>query len=163
MIRSDQRRIIAGAALIVIGLLLFWAERVEQGVSAGALFFLIGSVFLGAYLYRREYGFLVPACILLGLGAWRVAERLTELGNPLYFGLGLGFVAIFVIGRIYEGKSDWWPLISGGVLLLLAIGRIGEVVEFFFDHWPLALVLIGVLVVLRGFRERRAGRAHHDG
>ena len=146
---------IAGAALIVIGLLLFWAERAEEGISRGALFFLIGSVFLGAYLYKREYGFLIPACIMLGLGVSRVGERVFDMRNPMFLGLGLGFVAIYVIALIYEGKSQWWPLIPGGVLLVMAFGQVGDVVEYFFDHWPLALVVIGVLIVLGGFRQRR--------
>jgi hypothetical protein len=155
---------IAGAALIVIGLLLFWAERIEEGISQGALFFLIGSVFLGAYLYRREYGFLIPACILLGLGFWQVASRALDVRSPLYLGLGCGFVAIFVVARVYEKRSDWWPLIPGGILLVMAFGDLGDLFEYFFEHWPLALVVIGVLIVLGGFRQRRAdGRADGGG
>jgi Na+/H+ antiporter NhaD/arsenite permease-like protein len=152
---EKERRMAAGIALIVIGTVLYLLER-SRGIDAAAVFLLMGSAFFAAYLYRREYGYLVPAGILLGLGTGTIlGQTRYAFGDTTLFGLGLGFIAIYVVSLLYERKNRWWPLIPGGVLILLNVPRVGDTVDFFFDNWPLILIIVGVLILLGAFRPRR--------
>ena len=92
---------------------------------AAALWNIRGEgAFMAAYLAKKEYGFLIPACILLGLGAGSIgANSFFDFGDSRQLGLGFGFVAIFLIALLYERKSHWWPLIPGAALILLGLDR----------------------------------------
>ena len=72
-----------GIALIVIGTVLYLLER-SRGIDAAAVFLLVGSAFFAAYLYRREFGYLVAAGILLGLG---LAFGVTHVLAALLYGV----------------------------------------------------------------------------
>jgi hypothetical protein len=152
---KDQRsRLVSGVTLIGIGVLLFWLMRVED-LGQSLLFFVVGSLFLGAYLFSKNFGLLIPGGLLLGLGAGDVLGRAFELQNPARIGLGAGFIAIFLIPLIYEKRSHWWPLIPGGVLLVTAFSIGEDLMDFLFSGgWPLVLVAIGAIIVLGSFRKR---------
>ncbi len=153
MDKSRRSRVVSGVTLIGIGLLLFWLTRVED-IADSVLFFVIGSLFLGAYLYSKNYGLLIPGCLLLGLGAGTLLENMEQL-DPWKIGLGAGFVAIFVIALLYEKRAHWWPLIPGGVLLISAFAIGEELMQFLFSGgWPLVLVVIGVIILLGSFTKR---------
>ncbi len=154
MHRNQRSRVISGVTLIGIGLLLFWLTRVED-IADSVLFFVIGSLFLGAYLYSKNYGLLIPGCLLLGLGTGTLLERMDRLDQPWQIGLGAGFVAIFVIALLYEKRTHWWPLIPGGVLLISAFAIGEELRRFLFSGGlPLVLVVIGVIILLGTFTKR---------
>ncbi len=152
-----RRRMTVGAILIVLGLGFFYLQRFE-GLGGAAILLFVGTVFLAAYLFRRAYGFLVPAGVLLGLGTGEIFEDywLSE-GEPVVLGLGLGFFAIYLIALLYEGASHWWPLIPGSVLVLTATPVTRGLIRYLFDNWPLLLVVIGVFLLLTALR-RSAGR-----
>lgn len=160
---ADRRaRLIAGSALILLGLALWW-WHVTAGIDQGAVFFVVGGVFLAAYLSTRNYGYLVPGGIMLGMGAGMAGEgTFFDFGRSQMLGLGLGFVAIYVIALLYERKSAWWPLIPGGVLILLGIPDADEIFAFLWSNWPLILVIAGVLVLLGAFG-RSKGKAKPAG
>jgi len=151
---SDRKtsQINAGLILIAVGLGLFFIDRVE-GIGPEAVMLVIGVAFLIAYFVRKNYGLLVPGCILLGIGIGKVGrESFLGFGESSLLGLGFGFIAIYVIARLYEGKTQWWPLIPGGVMLVMAIPSGHELVEYLWGHWQLLLVLIGVLILVGAFR-----------
>jgi hypothetical protein len=145
-----RRRLVAGATLIVLGLALFALDRFE-GLGSAAIFFVVGAAFLAAYLARREYGFLVPAGLLLGLGLGRAgAGTLLDFSdNPVLFGLGCGFAAIWLIDLVYARRNQWWPLIPGTVLILLGLPVDG--VYYLLDHWPLLLIAAGLMLLVTAF------------
>ena len=149
---QKRQRLLAGLVLVVIGLVLFALNRVGN-IGPWAIFFIVGSAFLTAYFYQREYGFLIPACILLGLGAGNVGADFFDFGLSARLGLGLGFIAIYVIAFVYERerRTQWWPLIPGTVLIVTSLTRVRYIVEFMVDNWPLALVILGILIMLGAF------------
>ncbi len=152
-----RRRITVGSILIVLGLGFFYLQRFE-GLGGAAILLFVGAAFLAAYLYRKTYGFLVPAGILLGLGAGEMLEdQWFREGEPVLLGLGLGFVAIYLVARLYEGATHWWPLIPGGILVLTAVPGTRRLLRYLFDNWPLLLVVIGLLLLVSALR-RPAGR-----
>lgn len=158
MDKQRRSRVVSGVTLIGIGLLLFWLNRVED-IADSVLFFVIGSLFLGAYLYSKNYGLLIPGCLLLGLGTGTLLERIDRLDQPWQVGLGAGFVAIFLIALLYEKQAHWWPLIPGGILLISAFAIGEELMQFLFSGgWPLVLVVIGVIIVLGSFTKRGSSK-----
>ena len=154
MDKPKRSQLVSGVTLIAIGLLLFWLIRVED-LGQSLLFFIVGSVFLVAYLFSKNFGLLIPGGLLLGLGAGDVLGRAFELQNPARIGLGAGFIAIFLIPLIYEKRSHWWPLIPGSVLLVTAFSIGEDLMDFLFSGgWPLVLVAIGAIIVLGSFKKR---------
>jgi len=107
MTDARRQRVIGGVALIALGLGLWVLQRMEA-LGPAAFYLLVGGVLLAAYLAQRKFGFLVPACILLGLGAGTIGRSsVLDLGDTSMLGLGLGFVAIFLIALLYERKTHW--------------------------------------------------------
>ena len=148
---QKKRQVFTGLTLVVLGLVLYLLEYVGD-VGRSATFFLIGGAFLAAYFYQRQFGFLIPGCLLLGLGGSLFLEM------PQKVGLGVGFVAITVVALAYQRRFHWWPLIPGGVLILVGLERL-DYVKRLFENWPLILVIVGVLVLLGalGRRETTTG------
>lgn len=159
----DQRSLIAGLALILLGAYLGFVQL--TGLGGEAVVALIGLAFLLAYAVTRTYGFLIPGSIMTGLGAGILWETQREPGSAVVvIGLGLGFVAIYLIDRVVRGgDAHWWPLIPGGILTV-----IGVLVEADRQRWlegmgwlaPVVLIAIGaalILVQLRGGRRPGSG------
>lgn len=155
MKQKSQNSVAAGAVLICLGIVLI-ALQIFEGLSDAILFFAIGGAFVAAYLVRRAYGLLIPGGILLGLGLGQVGERaLTDFGDLNNVGLGLGFLAIYVIALVYEGRSHWWPIVPGGVLLITGLSSGNRVFEDLFAvGWPLILIFIGLAILIGAFRPR---------
>ena len=149
---DDQRRgrITLGAILIFLGVGLF-AVQFFEGFGDTFVLFLIGGAFTAWYLYRRAYGLLIPGCILLGLGLGTVGEdALLSFKGLEEIGLGVGFVALWVIPLVYEGKSIWWPLIPGLILIVVGLSEGSAAFDRLLEvGWPLIIVFIG-LVLLAG-------------
>ena len=149
----EQRKskIVSGLVLITLGLLFFWLQSVEN-VGQAVIFFVVGSLLLGAYLYSKSYGLLIPGSLLLGLGAGTVMDEANIIDEPWKVGLGFGFVGIWAIAMLYERKSDWWPLIPGSILLISAFSLGEQLMQFIFSGgWPLILVVVGVIILIGAF------------
>jgi len=145
-VEERDPRIITGAVLIAIGLLLFVLQFVT-GPTVSLLFLVGGAAFVAVYFSRKVYRLLVPGCILIGIGIGHLGEQSSmPLQNMSSVGLGIGFIGIYVIDKIYRGKTAWWPLIPGGILLVTgaATGYVdfGKLIS---KGWPLILVILGVL------------------
>jgi len=152
MDEKSQNRIVAGAILILLGV-GFFALQFMEGFGEAVIFFLIGGAFMVGYLFRRAYGLLIPGGILLGLGLGSVGETTFQsFGDIKGIGLGVGFVSIYLIHLIYVGKSHWWPLIPGGVLIVAGFASASRNFERLLSvGWPLILILVGLLVLAGAF------------
>ncbi len=150
---ASPRNLLPGLILIVLGALFLLARNVS--LSGWIWLAGIGAIFILAYFTSRNYGLLIVGCILAGLG-------LGDASGASDLGLGLGFIAIFAIDTLVRGKmSHWWPLVPG-VLIAgnAAIDRnralFGAVRSAVNDWWPVLLIALGVLILLRGMGSRRA-------
>lgn len=139
---------VVGVGLLVLQLL--------EGVGQGGWLLFLGALFIAGYVYRRTYGFLVAGGILLGVGLGQVGEAVLDLGSGVgSVGIGLGFIAIYLIDRANRRSAPWWPLIPGGILVVTGLGDIGEPLSGVMDYlWPVVLILIG-LALLFGMSRRR--------
>ena len=150
----DRGRLVTGAILVLLGLGLL-ALQFMEGFNEAVVLFLIGAAFVAGYLYSRAYGLLIPGCILLGLGLGFVGETtISSLDEEVFIllGLGVGFVAIYVIPLVYVGKSHWWPLIPGVILIVVGIASMSDDLERLLEvGWPLILVLLGLVILAGAF------------
>ncbi len=146
---KKRNNIILGAILIVLGVVLLAAKLLEDESDA-VILLLIGGAFLAWYFQNRAYGLLIPSCILLGIALGRIVATAFDItGGMEEIGLGTGFCAVYVIDLVLHRKASWWPLIPGGILLVIGITELSEAAEDFFAvGWPLIIVIIGVLVLL---------------
>jgi hypothetical protein len=143
-----NKKVRVGATLILVGLVLFVLLRTDL-LAGSTIPLVLGAAFLVAYLVQRRHGFLIPGSILLGLGLGQGLEDWFSIPvQGVQLGLGLGFLAIFVIALLYERRSHWWPLIPGGILTVLAFPRTENIASYLFENWPLILVVIGVVILL---------------
>ena len=151
-------QIAAGLALIALCGVLLFLERLDSGAHAHLLFILIGGVFVAGYLYKRAFGLLIPGALLLGIGGGLVFEDLHSGpfvdGDNVALGLGLGFVLIYVASLLYERQNRWWPLISGGFLVIASLPDFVWVDDVL-DFWPVAVMAVGVLLLFRGVASRQ--------
>lgn len=156
MSQPNRQRLTTGLVLVLLGLGFFLLQRVE-GLGDEVVLLLIGAAFLIGYFFQRSYGLLIPGCILIGLGAGGMIneDRLWWADAGWQLGLGAGFLAIYAIDRLYRGRTPWWPLIPGAVLVLVGLARTGPIFKFLLRNWPLLLVAVGVLILIGAFRQRR--------
>ncbi len=158
---DDTRRRRGGAILVILGLALFILQYIE-GAAESILFFGIAAVFLFFYFRQQRYGFLVPGCILAGIGLGLLFDNSgLDVADPSALGMGIGFLMIYGIDRLFRGSTSWWPLIPGGIILFGAVrsgdGWANRIIS---EGWPLILVIVGLLVFagrLNWGRERDPG------
>lgn len=146
-----QSRITAGSTLIVVGLVLFFLQNM-RGFGETAIFAALGAIFLVGYLWRKAYGLLVPAGILLGLAVGSYFDEISEgTTDWSLFGLGCGFFVIYLLDLLYRRRRHWWPVVPGTILVLLAFPATEEMLHILLDHWPLLVVLIGLIIMVGAF------------
>lgn len=152
MAKPDRQKFTAGIVLVLLGLGFFLVQRLEA-IGNEVVMLIIGTAFLVAYFYQKAYGLLIPAGILLGLGVGELLQgRFWWANDGTQLGLGMGFLSIYLIAKIYERESHWWPLIPGVILVLVGLPRTGRMFRYLFDNWPLILVAIGLLILIGAFR-----------
>jgi hypothetical protein len=152
MNEQQRKYLLTGAVLIVLGLGVFVLQY-ARGFGEAVPFLAIGGLFVAGYLYRGTYGLLIPGGILLGLGLGSIAERAMPASVDFdAIGLGVGFMAIYVIALVYAGGSHWWPLIPGVVLIIAGIAAGDRSLEhLLWQGWPLILVVLGILLLVGAF------------
>ena len=154
---TNRRRLIPGLILIGLGIVLLLMQYFEFG--PGLFLLLLGFIFLVGYAGTRTYGLLIPGCILAGLGIGLIFGRAPLREDVMVsLGLGLGFIAIFVVQMIIAGRSHWWPLIPGGLLILAGIAESVPQLQLLLEKgWPLILILIGLAILAGQFWGVRFG------
>ncbi len=153
-----------GIVLIVAGLVLLLSQ---VGLLPDlSILYLISLIFFVVYAYRggtREYGnvgFLIPATVILAVAVFASYDL-----HPAFFfiGLGLSFLAIFVIHTFWFKKLDrgerYWPLFPAAGLLLFSVivglpTRWLEFLSLLNYLWIVALIGLGVWLVYSSFRKR---------
>ncbi len=148
-------RSFAGTLLVVIGIVLLLIEL--TGVGGVAVVLLGGLAFLATFIATRSYGFLVPGGILTGFGAALVAQDLGLVDDIGLFGLGGGFLlipALQLATRIPRDGGWWWPLIPGGILVLLGVIEHlqGETAGLIL---PAVLIIVGLAFLLSASRREQ--------
>jgi hypothetical protein len=135
--------------LIALGAVLMLGRFLPgRGAFTGGMVLLtIASAFLFFAFWKRTYGLLIPGSILAGLGVGVPFAGLTN-GVSVLWGLALGFLAIFFIGRQLYGVRSSWPVypatILGGVGVIVAVSSLPWFMAGSVLWLPLLLVGLGL-------------------
>jgi len=163
-----DRRAIAAAVLIVIGLLLLIGNLSTSTLVGLLILPSLGAIFLAWGFLARLTGPLIPGGILAGLGLGVLVQQLFLTadapvgGAVVVMGLGLGFLVITPLVFLVTGKRCWWPLIPGGILAIIGIALLLGSAGLAFlrvlgQLWPVILIAVGVYLLWRA-TDRRGAR-----
>lgn len=146
-----------GLLLILVGLGILVMNLFRVRLVGPLVLALVGVAFLAGYFSRRLYGLLIPGCLLLGLALGIAGESVLKAGLTV-LGLGLGFLAIYGIDLLYRRSTHWWPLIPGGILVLVGLTQLPGLDILPSIIWPLVLIVAGFLLLANalGWFKRRA-------
>ena len=118
----------------------------------------IGLGLLAVFFVTRSYIALIFGALLTGVGAGLlVSDMLPGIkddGPGAVLGLAGGFLGIWLVSWLTKVKEHhFWPLIPGGILLLVGIGLVLDLFENDLSRWvvPAIVVGIGVLVMVAGY------------
>jgi hypothetical protein len=162
--------VVGGVLLIALGLLFLsyqlmpamWGWlRIEMGwpltVIGVGLFLLIFGLAVGAP------GMAVPASVVAGIGAILYYQNMT--GNweswsyawaliPGFVGFGTILAGLLGEGRMREAlEGGFWLMIISAVMFSIFASFLGGV-DVFGPYWPALLILLGLVVLVRGFLRR---------
>lgn len=170
-VRLEQtgRRYIAGVALIVLGVLALVATLSTSAVVGETIVFALGITFIAWGVFARSPGLMIPGGILTGIGAGvllsqSVVKGLSgeAQGGWVTLCMGLGFLAIMPLQAFFTdvARAHWWPAIPGGILSIVGIslllGEAGQPVLIWLGRlWPVALIVVGLVVIYRVARQPR--------
>jgi len=156
MERRDQW--VGGAVLIAIGAALLLGRLV--GETGQFVLLGIGIVLLVLFAVSRNPGTLIGGGIVTGLGTGVLIAANTGgdvAGAAVLFGLGLGFVGVWLVGTLMRvEETRVWPLIPGAILVVVGIVVLAgsETAEMFEALWPVLLIGLGIVVLVAALRGR---------
>ena len=120
---APRRNNLAALALIAVGVLMLLGRvsPVRFEFEGGMILLTIASCFLFFSFWKRLYGLMIPGAILAGLSVGVTFADVTD-GVSVLWGLALGFLSIFFLGRALFNQSSPWPVIPA--VILFAVGTI---------------------------------------
>ena len=148
---------VGGVVLIVIGAALLVGQ--VYGDAGRFVLLGIGLALLALYAVSRSPGALIGGGIVTGLGAGVLVASYLEgdpAGSAVLFGLGGGFVLVWLIGLVAgHEETRVWPLIPGTILILIGAGIYAQADPKLMGMvWPVALIALGVVVILAALARR---------
>ena len=148
-----------GAVLVVVGVVLL-AYRFSDTLAAGSAPLVIGLGFITWWAMSGNFGLLVPGGVLGGIGLGMVFDAAGTSGDGVPLGLGLGFLAIYVLDAVRRREwSRWWPLVPGVVLVVVGLFSNTSAWDTLGGYgWPLILIVVGVVVLVVGLSRRGTRR-----
>ncbi len=159
---SDNAKL--GIILIIAGVVLLLSQI---GLFPDlSILYLISLIFFAIYAYRGgakyygNIGFLIPATVILAVAIYASYANL----HPAYFfiGLGLSFLAIFVIHTFWFREMDrgerYWPVFpAAGLLLFSTIVVLPErrlaLFSFLNYLWIIGLIGLGAWLIYKSTRK----------
>ncbi len=156
--RKQWWALIPGLVILGIAVAVFFAEQdlVEGYFVATIILAGVGLPFLLIFITDRQHWWaLIPGLTMTATAAAVLFEGAGAIGGEavggmVVGGISLGFIAIYLIDR-----RQWWALIPGGMLGIVAFFLLLATATRFV--WPVTLILLGVLLLrgsLRGGRRR---------
>lgn len=161
---NDRRSLTFGVVIALVGGFFLLRRSVELSGPAPILL-LLGVIFLVLAALRSFRGPLLPAGVLLGLGAGFLIEAPLEPWLPrwaaLVAGLAAGVLLVAGLDRAVGRDRGRW-LAPGLILLGVAAGaalarrlNLAAFLERLAFLWPWLLVAAGAWLVVTAFRSRK--------
>lgn len=178
MENRTRKSIASGIFLILVGLFflayqfrpdLFQWLRIEVDwpliVIAVGVFLLLLGLLVGAP------GMAVPACIVGGIGGLLYWQNATGLWETWSFAWALipGFVGVGIIlsgllggGKLRESLENGGSLIIISLLMFAIFGSFLGGLDVFGKYWPVLLILLGLIMLVRNLFPRKQRRNASD-
>ena len=162
---GDRRGLNLGVVMVALGV-YFILYRSLHFRGPGPILLLIGAILLAFSALREFRGPVVPAGVLLGLGAgFLLRDPLGRWMPPwavLLLGIGSGLLLAGGLGRMGGQDRRGAPIVPGVVLvsiaLVTALSQNLVIPESFYEAawrlWPFALVVAGLILILRAGKTR---------
>lgn len=162
---TDRRSLSLGVILVAVG--IFFLLRHAAGFSGpGPTLVLIGALLLTLSGMRGFRGPLLPAGVLLGLGAaFLVQEPLARWmprWSTLVLGIGVGFLLVAALDASAGRGRSPAPMIPGVILVAVAAAAalsrtidLSGLVVAVSRLWPWLLVAAGATLVATSWKRRR--------
>lgn len=147
-----------GLMLMGLGAMLLLARLVTLPIdlTGGMILLTIASVFYFFGFWRHIYGLIIPGSILAGLSVGIPFAGLTD-GVSVIWGLALGFLTIYGLGKTMFGHLSQWPIIPAVILfaagLIVAISNLPTFLGASLIWAPLLLIAAGIYL---GWMRRRS-------
>lgn len=161
---QGRRRWLVGAALVGAGLLALVSQFADPRLF-GLLFLpILGLSFLLWGIGAHHEGLLVSGSVVggLGVGVLLIEHVFAPLGAEARGGVFLlalagGWAAVSLFTALLRLGVRWWPLLPASILALVGLalllgGAVATMLALIGQLWPAALVVTGLVVLLR--RER---------
>ena len=154
---------IAGAALIMIGLLLILDQLLKTGWLTFAVFPLCGLILIYLGFDTKNFGWLIAGSLVLGLGsaAYLILGQMDQ--QPFFERIGKGlilfggsWVMITVLSAAIHRSPAWWALIPGGVIIGVGIS-LARVPVRILDFVLYISCGIGISLLIWGMAKRLFG------
>jgi hypothetical protein len=166
---SIDRRWVGGVALVALGAVMLIGQFANSAFTGTLILPALAIVFLAWGIATRHAGPMVPAGIFIGLslGTWLmlsdwITEGLSEeaRGGVFLLAFALGWASICALTFIFAKELHWWPLIPAGIMALiggalLVGGTALQALTWLGYVWPIGLVALGLLLLLRRGEGRR--------
>lgn len=123
----------------------------------------LGIVFLLWGITEKKLGLIIPGSLIatmatgvyMGWGNSQQPEGLQESGTMLVW-FALGWMLIVVLSRVVTKRIVWWPLIPGGIMLMVGSGLYiggnpGNTLDFLGNTGSIGLILFGIYLILLKF------------
>jgi hypothetical protein len=156
MDRAQWWALIPGVILVGLSGTIFLGIFFPDSNLGGALF--LGSASLGfwiIYLTNREFWWaIIPGGVLLTLAAISGLDDYIsgDAGGGIFFiGLSLTFLLLALLAK--PRQNFWWAYIPAGVLFVFGVFITGPLQSVFNYIWPVALILIGGILLFRNIRK----------
>jgi hypothetical protein len=157
--RDEVWMLIVSYALLAVGLMiaLVTLDVLDDSVMATYVLSVIAIPFVYGYFRsgRKNWGLLVPAYVLMAVGAMVPLienEILTDSIIPVYimFAIALPFLVVFGLNT-----KRWWALIVGGITGLVGLSFLvaTDLAEYVL---PVVLILVGGGILVRQITRREA-------
>ena len=161
-VHHDSRgRSVAGIALIAIGLLALLAQLTNWSILGWIVLPTLAVIFLTWGVLTRNFGLIIPAGILggLGLGLFTMVGPFSSLFAGLQPGVFMlcfaaGWAFIALLSPVFSDRFQWWPLIPGAVIGMVGLFLLGgrftwAMMQLMGYGWALLLIGIGAYLLLR--------------
>lgn len=157
--RAQWWAAIPGGVLLDLGLIIALDEATSRGALrfpeewTGGIFLLgMGLTFFLVFFLRPEFWWaIIPAGVLssLGITAGFGSSLPFDGAALLFLGMGLTFALLGLLP--VNNKRMSWPWIPAAVLIVLGLVVLSSSLNWFQYIWPVALILAGGFLLLRGF------------
>ena len=153
--RSRTRLPWFGIFLVVFGALLLLRQVYPSLETAGSLLFLAAGVaFLVSWVVNRGIGSLYLGSIITALAAPDLLAAANVVEGPGVGTLCLGIAFLFIAAVRAASGAGWGWQAGLGVILTAIGGSSIAVPEFNELVWPILLVVLGGILLLRASRAR---------